>query len=501
MAATLVDLVGPTLVRNGAPRTDVVVDQVAYEATYEWRHVCDMCGSQIIGARYACDQDANYDVCRACHAAASTPERTFTEAPIPSKPVPRTKETVATASALHGKTVLLYLGALACESCRAFTPYLADYYTRLQSQLALEIVYVSGDSDDATAHDAFDAMPWLALPFLDTARKAALAQRYHVHGTPTLIVLDPTGATINANVQDKVWVDPQGLSFPYAPKTLEEMLGTDVVDQDGHTEALELESMLHKTLVLYFAAATAKAPTDDFTTHLAATCAANRLVDVLYVSADDTREEYDAMVASMPWRALPYDVAASALTELADAFNVESLPAALVLGPGPDRALINKDAIGAIASGSSFPWPAHSVVDLRFGPSANGYGLNSKPTLVTFCDKLEADALAAHKAEMSVLAAEARPHHAACSDHGCSHDTDGPSMLYFVSSTTDDWLRAKVHDMANLDDDACDQPHAILLDMHQRRLLVHHGLDGASLRDVVAAFHNHTLEMQPMHLD
>jgi nucleoredoxin len=114
------------------------------------------------------------------------------------------------------KIVGLYFSAHWCPPCRGFTPQLAVFYEDLKEEQGdqFEVVFVSSDRDQQSWQEYFNEMPWLALPFDDRARKAALSEKYGVRGIPTLVILDgKTGKLITTDGRGKVTQDPKG--FPW----------------------------------------------------------------------------------------------------------------------------------------------------------------------------------------------------------------------------------------------------------------------------------------------
>ena len=92
-----------------------------------------------------------------------------------------------------------------CPPCKAFSPVLADFYTKHASKDGVEIVYVSSDSsaDDFKAY--YGKMPWLAIPFDARQIKSKLASELQVRGIPTLIVLDvATGKFVTSDARGHV---------------------------------------------------------------------------------------------------------------------------------------------------------------------------------------------------------------------------------------------------------------------------------------------------------
>jgi len=116
---------------------------------------------------------------------------------------------------LAGKTVGLYFSAHWCPPCRGFTPSLSENYTKHLKSKGLEIVFVSGDSDQANFDGYFGSMPWLAVPF-DQQKYQAVSQRFSVNGIPALLILDEQGKVITKEGRQEVSNDPEGEKFPWS---------------------------------------------------------------------------------------------------------------------------------------------------------------------------------------------------------------------------------------------------------------------------------------------
>merc|ERR1712139_510607 len=100
---------------------------------------------------------------------------------------------VSTTEALAGKkAIALYFSAHWCPPCRGFTPQLAEWYTANLKDKGLEVVFVSSDKDEPAFNEYFGEQPWLALPFADRDRKAALNKKFKVNGVPSLVIVDAT---------------------------------------------------------------------------------------------------------------------------------------------------------------------------------------------------------------------------------------------------------------------------------------------------------------------
>ena len=64
------------------------------------------------------------------------------------------------------RIVAIYFSAEWCPPCKSFTPLLTDFYKKIkESDLKLEIVFVSWDKDVNAFKEYFSHMPWLAMPY------------------------------------------------------------------------------------------------------------------------------------------------------------------------------------------------------------------------------------------------------------------------------------------------------------------------------------------------
>lgn len=68
----------------------------------------------------------------------------------------------------------------------------------------IEVVFVSSDSDIDGFNDYYADMPWLAVPFEDRERDAALNSAFGIEGIPALIVLDAEGNVVDKNGRQAV---------------------------------------------------------------------------------------------------------------------------------------------------------------------------------------------------------------------------------------------------------------------------------------------------------
>ena len=81
----------------------------------------------------------------------------------------------------------------------------------------LEVVFASGDSDEAAFKDYFKDMPWLAIPYTNRGVKDALLKKYAVTGIPLLAIVEADGTLIT-----KEGPPPTGAGLPWLAKPVEE---------------------------------------------------------------------------------------------------------------------------------------------------------------------------------------------------------------------------------------------------------------------------------------
>lgn len=91
----------------------------------------------------------------------------------------------------------LYFSGSWCGPCRQFTPTLVEVYENLLSESCFEVVFISSDRDEESFKGYFSKMPWLAIPFSDSAAIKGLKDLFKVRGIPTLVILDGTGKVLS----------------------------------------------------------------------------------------------------------------------------------------------------------------------------------------------------------------------------------------------------------------------------------------------------------------
>ncbi|CAL5069856.1 unnamed protein product [Urochloa decumbens] len=257
-------------------------------------------------------------------------------------------------SSIEGKMTCLFFSAHWCMPCRNFTPKLVQIYTMLQNTgKNIEIIFISLDHDETSFLDHFKSMPWLALPF-NTSLRRKLCNHFGVEHIPALIPLSVTPSSGLEFDEDAVkLVEEYGAdAYPFSAKRrgeleamddsrrqggkLQELLGCKdrdhVINADGIK--ISIAELAGKTVGLYFGAHWCP-PCHSFMKQLIE--AYNELTilrpgsfEVIFISMDRSKEEFQASLSVMPWLAIPYsDTSRQDLTRI---FAIKGIPALLILG-------------------------------------------------------------------------------------------------------------------------------------------------------------------------
>jgi len=291
-----------------------------------------------------------------------------------SKLVGKTKDKgklMDTRYVLAGKEVIgLYFSSNSSMPCRQFSPLLVEVYDACKrSGKSFEVVYISSDSDESSFKNCHNTHPWLALPYKEHDIKKALRKNYGIPGIPSLVLLDgSTGEIITINGRELLAMDSIGANFPWRSTvplpSLWEVLGAHVVRngpymEEGAQEPLSYLRGEGKVIGIYFAAswcAACRAFTPKLVKTYNAVKAAGKKFEIIFVSSDTSREDFNQYLLTMPWTAIP--LGEKRAGDLAKRFHVTGVPL-LVLLDGDSGALINRDgrkAIIADPKGARFPW-------------------------------------------------------------------------------------------------------------------------------------------------
>lgn len=292
---------------------------------------------------------------------------------------------VPTASILGG-VVGLYFSAHWCPPCRGFTPVLSEWYksfTEKNPDKKFHLVFVSSDRSEHDFKEYHKEMGFHALPFSQREKKAELSSKFGVRGIPTLVLLSATGEVLTKDGRSIVASDPEGAGYPWAPKSLADIMGSGpLINHDG--ASLEWSSLAGKHVSFYFSAHWC-GPCRGFTPKLVeaynSAKAAGKNWEVIFVSADNSDDEFEEYYGTMPFLALPHEDPRAA--ELNTFFEVEGIPTLVLVDPSGK--VLTTELRGAIdddPTAADFPWPRKAVTSLR---GAAGE-INDVPTLVFLTD-------------------------------------------------------------------------------------------------------------------
>ncbi|KAL6843737.1 hypothetical protein ACP4OV_026308 [Aristida adscensionis] len=280
-------------------------------------------------------------------------------------------------STIEGKTTCLFFSAHWCRPCRNFTPKLLQIYTTLRNTgKNIEIIFISLDRNESSFLDHFKDMPWLALPF-DTGLTRKLCALFDIEHIPALIPLSATPSRGVGFEEDAVkLVEEYGVdAYPFGANRrqeleaaddakiqggkLQELLGCTETNYVTNADGIKtpIADLIGKTIGLYFGAHWCP-PCRAFTKQLREVY--NELTilrpgsfEVIFISTDRSKEEFQASLSAMPWHAVPYsDKTRQELTRI---FSIKGIPALLILGP--DGKVLKTDGRTTISTYGAMAFP------------------------------------------------------------------------------------------------------------------------------------------------
>lgn len=252
---------------------------------------------------------------------------------------------------LEGKVVGIYFSASWCGPCHRFTPKLVGSYTELSLKNAdFEVVFVSADEDEESFHKYFSGMPWLAVPFFDSATRKQLNELFTVQGIPHLVILDKNGEVVNDEGVQAV-IEYGSEAYPFTKERTEELKAVEEAAKKNQTIQSVLVSSSRDFLISY---AGNKVPVSELEGKIVAlyfslssygSCRkfTPKLVEVyeklkergenfevVLISLDDDESAFQLGFAGMPWLAIPFKD--KTCERLIRYFELETIPTLVVIG-------------------------------------------------------------------------------------------------------------------------------------------------------------------------
>ncbi|KAI4302241.1 hypothetical protein MLD38_038015 [Melastoma candidum] len=284
------------------------------------------------------DGENSYDVASIL----SSPSRNF---------LIRNDGTQVPVESLKGKKVGLYFSASWCGPCHRFTPVLAEAYADFSPKGDVEIVFLSADKDADSFRGYFSDMPWLAVPFSDSATRDSLDELFKVSGIPCLVILDETGKVVTeSGVEIIREYGVEGYPFTVERfkelkdqeeeakrnQTLKYLLVSDSRDfvissKGGKVSVSEFEG---KMVGLYFSASTYNSCL-EFTPKLVDMYeklkGKGEDFEVIMIPIDNDEEAFNEALQKVPWYSLP--IKDKKCEKLIRYFELSTLPTLVIIGP------------------------------------------------------------------------------------------------------------------------------------------------------------------------
>jgi len=293
-------------------------------------------------------------------------------------------------------------------------------------------------------------MPWLAIPFSDRDRKAALSKKFKVSGIPMLVLLNPDGSVITTEGRSEVGDDAEGKNFPWTPKPVSELLGDTFVSKDGEVGR---DALNGKTIGIYFSAHWCP-PCRGFTPQLVKTYnklkEQNKDFEIIFASSDRDQAAFDEYYGEMPWLAIPFSDR-DRKAALSKKFKVSGIPMLVILDENYE--VINGNARGAVSSdeeGVKFPWIPPALADLADGPD----GLNEESCLIALLEGCDDDE---QKEAMEVLKPIAEAHKQKAKESG-----EDPILFFFTTGA--DGITSQIRKLTGVKPKGS-EPQLLMLDI------------------------------------
>lgn len=254
-------------------------------------------------------------------------------------------------ASLVGKTIGLYFSASWCGPCRQFTPIFAKAYEELLAKGDFEVIFISGDEDEESFDQYFSKMPWLAIPFSESAMRDELNKLFEVNGIPHLVILDGNGKVLSDDGVQIIRV--YGVeAYPFTPEKMKEI--KDKEEEDRRNQSLRTLLVTHsrdflisndgnkvlvselegKMVALYFCVSSFRS-CREFTPKLMDIYKKLKEIgenfEVVVISLDDEEQSYKQGLENTSFLALPFKD--KSCEKLVHYFELQKLPTVVIIGP------------------------------------------------------------------------------------------------------------------------------------------------------------------------
>ncbi|WP_411022968.1 thioredoxin-like domain-containing protein, partial [Salmonella sp. s51228] len=177
-----------------------------------------------------------------------------------------------------------------------------------------------------------------------------------------------TGKLITKNGRDIVDDDPNGDGFPWAPKTVKDLivgLGDSLIDANQATYNIN-DVTKDKHLGLYFSASWCP-PCKTFTPILIDLYTKFfSKIEIIFLSLDRDEASLTSYFQNMPWKSLKFADQQKHTSQIAQKFEIKGIPALVILNSDFNvlstnaRNILEKDANFEL-----FPWSSNTVRNLE----------------------------------------------------------------------------------------------------------------------------------------
>ncbi|KAH9612768.1 hypothetical protein KSS87_011053 [Heliosperma pusillum] len=231
-----------------------------------------------------------------------------------------------------------------------FTPTLVKIYNELTSKGDVEIVFISSDKNEESFKNYFSKMPWLAVPFSESASITSIKGNFSFRGIPHLVFLNGDG---NVSTEDgvRLVMEHQAEAYPFSSQrvydlkdearrnqSLKSLLvssSRDYVVSSAGTK-IPVSELEGKTVALYFCLSS-YTPCSEFTqklTHVYKTLkekGENFEIVSIFMDNNNHPDVLEQVLSQMAWFALPFKD--EQIETLARYFELRIIPRLVIIGP------------------------------------------------------------------------------------------------------------------------------------------------------------------------